>query len=67
MKVVAFNGSPRRTGNTSRLINVVLDELRSEALTRNSISSERSPYMAALRVINASRTRTRMLDEERQR
>jgi multimeric flavodoxin WrbA len=32
MKVVAFNGSPRRTGNTSRLINIVLDELRSEGI-----------------------------------
>jgi multimeric flavodoxin WrbA len=32
MKVVAFNGSPRRTGNTSSLINVVLDELRSEGI-----------------------------------
>ncbi len=32
MKVVAFNGSPRRTGNTSSLINIVLDELRSEGI-----------------------------------
>ena len=32
MKVVAFNGSPRKNGNTSRLINVVLDELRSEGI-----------------------------------
>jgi multimeric flavodoxin WrbA len=27
MKVVAFNGSPRRDGNTAALINVVLDQL----------------------------------------
>jgi len=32
MKVVAFNGSPRRTGNTSSLINIVLEELRSEGI-----------------------------------
>jgi multimeric flavodoxin WrbA len=32
LKVVAFNGSPRRTGNTSRLINIVLDELRNESI-----------------------------------
>ncbi len=32
MKVVAFNGSPPRTGNTSSLINIVLEELRSEGI-----------------------------------
>jgi multimeric flavodoxin WrbA len=32
MKVVAFNGSPRRTGNTLSLINIVLDELRNEGI-----------------------------------
>jgi multimeric flavodoxin WrbA len=32
MKVVAFNGSSRNNGNTSRLINIVLDELRSEGI-----------------------------------
>ena len=32
MKVVAFNGSPRKTGNTSILINAVLDELRKEGV-----------------------------------
>lgn len=32
MKVVAFNGSPRRNGNTSRLVNIVLQELRTEGI-----------------------------------
>jgi multimeric flavodoxin WrbA len=32
MKVVAFNGSPRRTGNTSTLINTVLEQLRNEGI-----------------------------------
>ncbi|MFH0753321.1 MAG: flavodoxin family protein [Candidatus Omnitrophota bacterium] len=32
MKVVAFNGSPRRDGNTSILINIVLDQLRKEGI-----------------------------------
>jgi multimeric flavodoxin WrbA len=32
MKVVAFNGSPRKKGNTSLLINVVLDELKKEGV-----------------------------------
>jgi multimeric flavodoxin WrbA len=32
MKVVAFNGSPRKGGNTSILINRVLDELQKEGI-----------------------------------
>jgi multimeric flavodoxin WrbA len=32
MKVIAFNGSPRKNGNTSTLINMVLDELKQEGI-----------------------------------
>ena len=32
MQVVAFNGSPRKDGNTTRLINCVLEELESEGI-----------------------------------
>ena len=32
MKVVAFNGSPRRQGNTAYLINQVLGELKDEGV-----------------------------------
>ncbi len=32
MKVVAFNGSARKEGNTAVLLNLVLDELRSEGI-----------------------------------
>jgi multimeric flavodoxin WrbA len=32
MKVVGFNGSPRKKGNTSILLNVVLDELRKDGI-----------------------------------
>lgn len=32
MNVVAFNGSPRKNGNTAMLINAVLDELRKEGI-----------------------------------
>ena len=32
MKVVAFNGSARKDGNTSILINLVLDELQKEGI-----------------------------------
>jgi len=37
MKVVAFNGSPRKEGNTSLLIQRVLDELRKEGIETESI------------------------------
>jgi len=32
MKVVAFNGSPRKEGNTALLLNTVLDELKREGI-----------------------------------
>lgn len=32
MKVVAFNGSPRRNGNTSRALEIVLEEIRKEGM-----------------------------------
>ncbi len=32
MKVIAFNGSPRKKGNTEVLINIVLDELQKEGI-----------------------------------
>lgn len=32
MKVVAFNGSPRKGGNTSQLIQIVFDELKKEGI-----------------------------------
>lgn len=32
MKVVAFNGSPRKDGNTTILVNYVLDELKKEGI-----------------------------------
>ena len=32
MKVIAFNGSPRKTGNTSALINIVLNEVKKEGI-----------------------------------
>jgi len=32
MKVIAFNGSPRKDGNTAILINYVLDELKKEGI-----------------------------------
>ncbi len=38
MKVVAFNGSARKEGNTAILLNVVLDELKKEGIETELIS-----------------------------
>ena len=38
MKVVAFNGSPRRDGNTSILIKAVFDELKKEGIETELVS-----------------------------
>lgn len=38
MKVVAFNGSPRRSGNTSILIQAVFDELNKEGIETELVS-----------------------------
>ena len=37
MKVVAFNGSARKEGNTSILLNMVLDELKNEGIETENI------------------------------
>jgi multimeric flavodoxin WrbA len=37
MKVVAFNGSPRRNGNTARLIEAVLQELEHEGIATTTV------------------------------
>ncbi len=37
MKVIAFNGSPRKTGNTSILLRAVLDELEKEGIETETI------------------------------
>jgi len=38
MNVVAFNGSPRIKGNTTILLNTVLDELKNEGITTELVS-----------------------------
>ncbi len=47
MKVVAFNGSPHKKGNTSVLINVVLDELKNEGIATELVQIGVRPFMVA--------------------
>lgn len=48
MKVVAFNGSPRKHGNTSILIGHVLAELRSEGIQTELVSLAGKPLRGCL-------------------
>jgi hypothetical protein len=40
MKGIAFNGSPRKDGNTNRLINHVCTELQADAESKHVFSTE---------------------------
>ena len=53
MKVVAFNGSARRKGNTAILINTVLNELKKEGIETELISLAEKPLRVALPVTSA--------------
>ena len=55
MKVVAFNGSPRKDGNTTILINHVFRELEKGASRQNSCSFLERRSMDVLRATNVSR------------
>ncbi len=43
MKIIAFNGSPRKKGNTSILINLVLDELQKEGIETELVQMAGKP------------------------
>ena len=40
MKVIAFNGSARKEGNTAVLLNLVLDELKAEGIETEKMSAD---------------------------
>jgi len=48
MKVVAFNGSPRPKGNTSILLNHVLDELKNEGIATELVQVGGRPIQGCL-------------------
>ena len=56
MKVVAFNGSPRKDGNTTILINMFSVNLKERVLQPNWCSFRISPSMAASPVKNVLKT-----------
>jgi len=63
MKVVAFNGSPNKDGNTSRLIKYALDVIEKAGITTEFIrwGEDSLPCTACG---NASRTRTRSVSRK---
>jgi multimeric flavodoxin WrbA len=48
MKVVAFNGSARKDGNTSILLNLVLDELKTEGIETEMYSLAGKPIQGCI-------------------
>ena len=52
MKVVAFNGSARKEGNTFILLNVVLEELRNEGIETELISLAGKPIQEGNMIIS---------------
>ncbi len=48
MKVIAFNGSARKEGNTSILLNLVLDELKSEGIETELYSLAGKPIQGCI-------------------
>lgn len=48
MKVVAFNGSPRKNGNTSILINQVFEELNKEGIETELINIAQKPLRGCI-------------------
>jgi len=57
MKVIAFNGSGRKDGNTAILLNVVLEELQKEGVETELIQLAGKAPQDASPATNASRTK----------
>jgi len=58
MKVIAFNGSARKDGNTAKLINYAFEELNREVSIPNWCSCPAVRYTAASPATSASAART---------
>jgi multimeric flavodoxin WrbA len=48
MKVIAFNGSPRKTGNTHILIQTVFEELEKEGIETEEVNIAVKPYRGCM-------------------
>ena len=59
MKVVAFNGSPRKDGNTTTLINQVLNELDHEGIETEVVQLAEKEIHGCIAVSSVSRTWTK--------
>ena len=59
MKVVAFNGSARKEGNTFILLNVVLDELKKEGIETEQISLAGKPIQGCIACYQCTKNKNR--------
>jgi multimeric flavodoxin WrbA len=59
MKVVAINGSARKEGNTSILLNLVLDELKTEGIETELISLAGKPIQGCIACYQCAKNKNR--------
>ena len=58
MKVIGFNGSPRKDGNTTALIGYLLREIEKEGIETELVQLSAKTIQGALPATNVSRIRT---------
>jgi len=58
MKVVAFNGSPKKDGNTAHMLKLVLSDLRKEGIDTEFVQVGGELISGCKRAARAGRTRT---------
>jgi len=65
MKVIAFNGSARKDGNTSILLNVVLDELKAEGIDTEIYSLAGKPIQGCIACFKCFEKKNRQCNVEK--
>ena len=65
MKVVAFNGSPRKEGNTYQSIGMVLEELQKEGIETEIVQLGSAEYQRVQGLLQVFRKKGQTLYSER--
>ena len=65
MKVIAFNGSARKEGNTSILLNLVLDELKAEGIDTEIYSLAGKPIQGCIACFKCFEKKNRQCNVEK--
>jgi multimeric flavodoxin WrbA len=65
MKVIAFNGSARKDGNTSILLNLVLDELKAEGIETEIYQLAGKPILGCIACFKCFEKKNRLCNVEK--